>query len=222
MESAPIEKQHEKLSSWWSLGVTDHLFGRIRRYTKFVMFGKWSLVGFALLLVASLIVWPLVSGDKSGVRISFVDANRSGQKAQSPVMNNPEYRGVGENGQEFKIGGTTATQKTSSVIEIVNVEAQMSKAGGSWHSLTADRAEYDQTLKLIELFGNVTLIDEAGSNFVTERATIEITPLHIYGKETIRGQGASGNILASGFEIVDDGNRIIFTRGATPVQVKFE
>lgn len=217
-----VQKNPDKLSSWWSLGRADHLFGRIRRYTKFVMFGKWSLLAVALVLVASLIIWPLVSGDKSGVRISFVDGSKVTNKAESPVMNNPEYRGVGEHGQEFKISGQTATQKTPTLIEIVRVEAQMSKPDGRWHSLTADRAEYDQELKRIELYGNVNLVDEVGSNFTSERATIEMAPLHIYGKETIRGQGASGNILASGFEIVDDGNRIIFTRGTSPVQVKFE
>lgn len=216
------EKQADKFSSWWSLGKADHLFRRIQRYTRFVALSKWSLIAVAMLLTASLIIWPLVSNDSSGVRISFVDRSATGTSpAASPVMSNPEYRSVGDAGQEFKISGKTATQKTARLVEIIEAQAQMTKASGKWYSLTADRAEYDQALKRIELYGNVVLIDEAGGNINTERATIEVDPLHIYGNVAIYGETARGNILASGFEIVDDGKRIIFNRGDAPVKVTF-
>lgn len=222
MDEPVAEKQPDKLSSWWALGDAEHLFGRIRRYTRFVAFGKWSLLVVALILAASLIIWPLLSSEKSGLRVSFSGAPQDGQKAASPVMTNPEYRGVGAAGQEFKISGKTATQKTPTLVVMEVVEAQMTKADGTWNSLTADRAEFQQDKKIIDLFGHVTLIDAKGSSFTTERATIEISPLHIYGSEAVSGVSASGNILASGFEIVDDGARIIFTRGAAPVKTVFE
>lgn len=222
MTGYSTEKQAEKLSSWWSLGKADHLFRRIQRYTRFVALSKWSLITIALLLTASLIIWPLLSEDASGVRISFVDRNAVGNMpAASPVMSNPEYRSVGDSGQEFKISGKTATQKTARLVEIIDAQAQMTKASGKWYSLSADRAEYDQALKRIELYGNVVLVDEVGANLNTERATIEVSPLHIYGDEAIDGETARGNILASGFEIVDDGQHIIFTRGDAPVKVTF-
>lgn len=222
MEKPIAEKQPDKLSSWWALADAEHLFGRIRRYTRFVALSKWSLLGVALVLTASLIIWPLLSADKSGLRVSFSGTPADGQKATSPVMTNPEYRGLGEAGQEFKISGKTATQKTPTLVVMEMVEAQMTKANGAWNSITADRAEFQQDKKIIDLFGHVTLIDAKGSNFTTEHATIEMSPLHIYGREAISGISANGNILASGFEIVDDGARIIFTRGAAPVKVNFE
>jgi lipopolysaccharide export system protein LptC len=222
METPSANKQPDQLSSWWALGNAEHLFGRIRRYTCFVAFGKWSLLAVALVLTASLIIWPLLSADKSGLRVSFNSTPEAGKKAANPVMTNPEYRGVGAQGQEYKISGKTATQQTPTLVVMQTVEAQMTKADGTWHAITADRAEFQQDKKIIDLFGHVTLIDAKGSSFTTERATIEISPLHIYGSEAISGVSSSGNILASGFEIVDDGARIVFTRGAAPVKVNFE
>jgi lipopolysaccharide export system protein LptC len=211
---------HEGFSAWWAVREVDHMFGRIARYTRFVVYGKWSLLSLAVLLIASLIVWPLVTKDRSGIRISFVDNKTAGQKPASPVMNNPEYRATGDKGQQYKITGKTAIQKTPNLVVIDAVEGQMLKADGKWYSLMADRGEYQQDKKLIDLFGNVNVLDTGGTQFVTEQATIEVDTNHIYGTKAVSGTGPMGNILASGFEIRDNGSHIIFTRGDAPVFVK--
>jgi LPS export ABC transporter protein LptC len=212
-------KRHEGLSAWWAVREVDSLFSRLGRYTRFVIYGKWSLLVVALLLMASLIIWPLVAADKSGLRISFVDNTSAKQSPTSPVMNNPEYSGSGKNGQQYKITGKTATQKTPTLILIDTVEATMTKQDGSWRILTAERAEYRQDKKLMDLYGKVTLVDAQGTSFVTEQATIETETSRIYGTHRITGEGAMGNIVASGFEITDNGSHIRFTGGDAPVKV---
>jgi lipopolysaccharide export system protein LptC len=208
-----------RISPMWAVREVDHLFSRLARYTRFVMYSKWSLMVVTLLLVATLIAWPLITKDRSGMRISFVDKTGKADKPKSPVMNNPEYRGVGLNGQQYKVNGIRATQKTPALIVIDKVEAQMLKADGSWFSLTADRADYLQENKQIKLFGNVSVIDMKATNFITESATIETDTMNIYGNEAISGTGALGNILASSFEIRDNGNHIIFMGGAEQLRV---
>jgi lipopolysaccharide export system protein LptC len=211
---------HEGFSAWWAVREVDHMFSRIARYTRFVVYGKWSLLGLAVLLIASLIAWPFVTKDRSGIRISFVDSNTAGQKPSSPVMNNPEYRSTNDKGEQFKITGKTATQKTPTLVILDMVEGQMLRADGGWYSLMAERAEYQQDKKLIDLFGNVNVLDTTGTQFATEHATIEVDSSHIYGKEAVSGTGPLGNILASGFEIRDNGAHITFMRGTAPVYVK--
>lgn len=199
------------LSSWWAVREVDHLFAALGRYTRFVVYGKWSLILIACVLVLSLIVWPLVSKDRSGMRVSFVDPKSVPQQPTSPVMQNPIYRGIGDNGQQFKVIGKRAIQQTPTLAIIEQVEGQMLKAAGGWYSLTADRAEYQQDRKLLELIGNVTVIDEKGTTFTTERATVDVPTMHVTGHVPITGVGAMGNISASAFEILDNGDHIIFT-----------
>ena len=215
-------ERHDGISAWWAVREVDYLFARIGHYTRFVAYSKWSLVGVAAVLTLSLIAWPLLSKDKSGLRVSFVDAKTVRRKPDSPVMDNPEYRGIGDKGQQYKITGKTAIQQTPTLVIIANVEGQMLKGNGGWNSLTADRAEYQQDKKLIDLFGNVTVIDDRGNTFTTSHATIEMPSMHVFGNDVITGEGTLGNILASGFEIKDKGEHIIFTGGTQQLKVQVE
>lgn len=200
----------------------DQLFGRISRYTRFVLFGKWTLLVVALLLIGSLISWPLVSKDRSGLRISFVDNKTAKpQKPMSPVMDSPEYEGVNEKGQQYKVNGKVATQKSATLIEIEQVEAQLLKADSSWFLLTSTRAEYKQDVKVLDLFGDVTLMNDRHT-FSTEHATIETNTMRVFGNDPITGSGPMGKIVASGFEIKDNGEHIIFVGGVEQLRVTID
>lgn len=197
----------------------DHLFGKLGRYTRFVALSKWSLVAVAMMLMASLVVWPLVTKDKTGLRVSFVGTSTVDGNPSRPVMTNPQYYGVNENGQEYKVTGETATQQSSSLVVIDKVSAQLSKPDGSWVALTADHAEFQQDKKLIDLFGNVNVLDDQQNQFITDEAKIDATTMHVVGEKPIRGVGLQGNIVASAFEITDNGNRIIFKGGDEQLRV---
>jgi lipopolysaccharide export system protein LptC len=183
-----------------------------------VFYSKRALLVVAGILTLALIAFPLLTKDRSGLRVSFVDSKTAAAAhVESPVMENPEYRGQNESGAQYKINGTTATQKTPTLVVIAQAEGQMLRMDGKWYHLTADRAEYQQDKKIVDLFGNVTVYDMNGTTFVTEHATVEMQTMHIWGTDTITGTSDMGNIVASGFEIEDNGDHIIFYRGADQV-----
>ncbi len=121
-------------------------------------------------------------------------------------------------GQQYKFNGKTATQATPNLVIIDKAEGQMLRKDGKWYQVTADRAEYQQDKKIVDLYGNVNVYDMNGTNFVTEHATVEMQTMHIYGNDLVTGTSQMGNILASGFEIGDNGDHIIFKGGAKRVQ----
>ena len=193
----------------------DHLFSTLGRYTRFVFFGKLSLGLIAFALLATLVALPLLSKDRSGMRISFVDSSISqAQKADSPVMSSPEYHGTNLKGDQYKLNGTTATQMTPTMIRIDKLESQLVTAKGAWREVTADTGDYNQETKVMELTGNVTLMDDENYTFVSSQATVETKPaMHIIGHEPVNGVGPLGNLLASSFEIMDSGKHLIFLSG---------
>jgi lipopolysaccharide export system protein LptC len=207
----------------WAVKEVDLIFSRLGRYTRFVVLSKWFLIAFVLCLVVALIAVPLVSKDRSGIRVSFIDNEVTGKgPTSSPVMNRPEYRATSAKGDQFRIGGARAVQVTPTLITIEQVEAQMLTQKGSWRSLTADTAEYDQNGKTIVLKGNVTLLDDQGYSFTTDSATIDTATSEVAGNSPIQGVGPLGNLLASSFKIMDSGKHITFMGGTSPVHLTIE
>ena len=186
------------LSAHWAVDQVDHLFGRLARYTRFVVFSKWFLLLFSCMLAVTLIALPLVSKDRSGIRISFVDrASAPDAPAASPVMNNPEFRGVDSKGQPYKINGIRAIQMTPSQIRMEQMRGLLTQDNGGWKTLAADQADYDQDKKIIELTGHVTVVDDKDYHFTSSQATINTANMDITGHEPITGTGPLGNLLAS-------------------------
>lgn len=217
----PADPQHNEQGSW-AIREIDHLFGRFARYTRFVMYSKWSLLVIAGVLTLSLIIWPLVSKDKSGLRVSFVDHNSVKMAPESPVMSNPVYTGSGADGREYKVTGTRAVQQTPTLIVLEHVEAQLTKPDGAWYMLSAQRADYDREKKRIDFSGDVTVNDAKASTFTTGRATLETDTMHIFGNDPVVGESLSGKLNASGFDISDKGNHIVFVGGARQLSVIIE
>ncbi len=218
----PDAREHKLLSTDWAVAEVDQLLSALGRYTRFVVLSKWFLMLFALGLVTVLIALPLISKDRSGIRISFVDTGGAKKDASQPVMSNPEYRSTDASGREFKVNGLRAKQLSQTRVLLEKVEAQMVTENGGWRSLTAEEADYDQEAKTIALVGDVTLFDDQGYSFTTASATIDTDTSRVVGNEKIVGAGPLGNLLASGFEIIDSGQHIIFTGGAERVQLHLD
>lgn len=208
--------------SSWAIRESQHLFSRFARYTRFVMVSKWSLLAVAGVLILSLILWPIITKDKSGLRVSFVDHNSVKSAPESPVMSKPVYTGSGASGQEYKVTGTRAIQQSATYIILENVEAEMKKPNGALYMLSAKRADYDQTKKHIEFIGEVMVKDAKATTFATERATMETETSRIYGTAPVAGESLSGKLAASGFDIRDKGNHIIFVGGEKQLSVIIE
>ena len=193
------------------LREADTVFGYISRYTRFVVFSKWFLGVVSLLAMTLLIAWPLLSHNNSGVRVSFVmQEGKNGQSSVTPVMNKPRYEGADNKGQKYTITADKATQQSTTLIGLENVAADMFPSSGAWLSLTAKAGEYHDDSKLLFLSGGVMLYHEDGYQFTTERVKVDTKTSTAHGDLAVEGQGPMGKLLATGFEIRDNGSRILF------------
>lgn len=200
----------DKKFSLWGVREVDHLFSAFARYTRFVLFSKWFFGIFAIVLMVSLIGYPLLTKDRSGIRVSFVGTDGTGSHASSPVMTNPEYRGVDAGGQQYIVKGLRAVQKEGDLIVIEQVDGQLLRADGSFMTLTSDSADYRQKANRIDLNGNVHVMDSAGYDFTTPRASVNTANMDVDGDQQVDGVGPQGKLLATGFKIRDNGKIISF------------
>lgn len=222
MNDESAVKERSGLSDHWAAREVDHLFGRFSRATRFVLFSKWFLAIVAAILLVVLIVLPMLE-KRSGARLSFVTEEAANavksDGANAPSMSKPIYEGSDAKGRRYRITGGKATQITSEMIELDNVEAQLD-SGESAVSVRADKAQYMQEAKKVELIGNVNVVHAKGYHFVTPAATIDTNTMDVTGNQEITGDGPMGKLLATGFEIRDNGKSIRFG-GTSRVNVTF-
>lgn len=199
------------LSANWAVREVDHLFSRLSRYTSFVIYSKWSLAGVAVFLLVALLLWPMASEHSAG-RISFVGTGEgavTGKSSVSPTMDSPVYEGTDKNGQQYRITGARAVQATPELVVIEQVEGNIDTRN-SFVSLTARQAEYAQKQQRITLLGNVHVTSGEGYDFTTPSALVNTETMEVTGEEEVRGAGPMGNLLATGFEIRDNGKTVRF------------
>lgn len=222
MTDEPITNERSNLSDHWAAREVDHLFGRFTRATRFVLFSKWFLAIVAAILLVILVIYPMME-KRSGARLSFVSEEASNitptDAANAPSMSQPVYEGSDAKGRQYRITGGKATQITADMIELDHVEAQLD-SGKSAVSVTADKAQYKQEEKKVELIGNVNVIHAKGYHFITPAATIDTATMDVTGNQEISGEGPMGKLLATGFEIRDNGQAIRFG-GTSRVNVTF-
>jgi lipopolysaccharide export system protein LptC len=77
--------------------------------------------------------------------------------------------------------------------------------------VTAATAMYQSQAQLLDLFGDVNLVHENGTRFVTNTAHVDVAADSVAGNDPVTGHGPSGDITAQGFRVLDRGNTIVFT-----------
>jgi hypothetical protein len=77
--------------------------------------------------------------------------------------------------------------------------------------VTAATAMYQSQAQLLDLFGDVNLVHENGTRFVTNAAHVDVASDSAVGNDPVTGHGPSGDITAQGFRVLDRGNTIVFT-----------
>jgi hypothetical protein len=93
--------------------------------------------------------------------------------------------------------------------------------------VTAATGVYQSPVQLLDLFGQVTLVHQNGTRFVTDTARVDVANSTAEGGDPVVGQGPSGDVNAAGFRILGKGDTILFTgrsdmllRGAAPGTAK--
>lgn len=197
------------------------LFIMLARRARFVLLSKWFLGVFALVLLASLIIWPLLQSQE-GTRISLTSSgeNMAGG-ASFPTMFSPRYQGVDGNLRQYTVTADKAVQQSKERVLLENVSAEMFFQDQSWMTMTSQRGHFSEKNQLLTLDGNVTLTHANGNVVVTEHANIKVKENYAWGEGQVSSTGPTGKLLATGFEIRDNGSSMRFGKqGRVTVIIK--
>jgi lipopolysaccharide export system protein LptC len=167
------------------------------------------VVGAALLALVA--IWPRLVPFLDSVRfgLSIIDL----REAHELRMLNPRYAGVDRFNRPYVVTSAVGRQAPDrdDLMSLERPRAEMTTHSGALVVLTAATAMYQTQAQLLDLFGDVNLVHENGTRFVTSSAHIDVAADTAAGNDPVTGHGPSGDITAQGFRVVDRGDTIVFT-----------
>lgn len=179
-------------------------------YSRFVGLMKLILPVIAGVLVLLVVAWPQLEDESGGFRLG--PSKISIESAGGQRLVNARYTGTDRRDNPFTITAKAMAQrnKDDDVVELSGPTADIFLDAGTWIAVTAATGIYRKKDQILRLSGGVDLYHDDGYEFHTEAAVVDLADGIASGDRPIRGQGPFGRLRASGFRILDGGERVQF------------
>ncbi|PWE18410.1 hypothetical protein DDZ18_02045 [Marinicauda salina] len=180
-----------------------------RRRTRFVRALRGVLV-FGLVVVAANAGIQVLRSGLAESRPAPVAVGGEGQR-----IVNPRFTGRDADGAPFVLTADAAVRRAAGAATLTDLERpaldyQLLGATDEASVVLADAGVYDEAAQQLSLSGDVSLETRSGYRFETATATILLEESAIVGEAPVDGRAEWGAVKAGGFEVRDDGRRIIF------------
>lgn len=129
------------------------------------------------------------------------------------IVIDPKFIGIDKKERPFKIQALQAvkTIENKDLFLLEKPSGEIKNTNGGKTMVKSLKGKFDQKNQKVYLFNKVELANIDGLVFKTESAQIDLESNEIVGKEKIFGENNEGKISSEGFEITDQGNKVIFT-----------
>ena len=204
--SAPMQRPGRQLISAAAARVRQvpDPGGLARRHLLIVLI-KWLLPVGALLLLASIALWPELGRVRDTVRMTIEHTAASGA-----TMTDVRYRGIDDHGRPYTVTAATAQQDGPDRINLTMPKADITLTNGTWLMVQAKRGVYLQNSSQLDLSRDVTLYRDDGTTLKTASASIDVKAGAAASDQPTHAEGPFGTLDAQGFIVTDKGTAIQF------------
>jgi lipopolysaccharide export system protein LptC len=167
------------------------------------------VVGVTLLLLIA--GWTRVGSLLESVQLGLPAIDL--REAKELRMTNLRYGGLDRYNRPYVVTAAAGRQipDRNDVMALERPKAVMTVHGGASVVLTAATGIYQSQTQLLDLFGDVNLVHENGTRFVTQRAHLNLSDNSAEGHDPVEGHGPAGDIAGEGFRVLSKGETITFT-----------
>ncbi len=180
------------------------------RYSRFVGLMKLMLPLSATVLIVVVVAWPYLSGREDGIPLSFASIGLG--LDENVFMTNARYMGSDDKDQPYALTAELMAEEegASDAIRLTKPQADIMLNNGSWLSLSANSGVLLRESEQLTLVGQVNFFTDAGYEFHTSRAEINLASKRAHGEQPIEGQGPLGMLKADSFRFENQGKTIFF------------
>lgn len=172
-------------------------------------------IGLSLMLLVA--VWPRLAPLLERIRFTLPAIDL--REARELRMLNPRYLGTDRENRPFVVTAAVGQQvpDNANLMSLEKPKADLQAHDGATVVVTAATGIYQSQAQILDLFGNVKLVHQNGTEFTTDTARLNVASNSAQGDDPVEGHGPSGDVKAQGFRILDKGDTLIFTGNADVV-----
>jgi len=165
------------------------------RHSRFVSTMKFILPALALILLALAFFIPAIDSDDADISLEYQNVTVGDHKL---TMSKPRFLSSGKDNQQYVVTADSATQLdiTSKVIDLTNLQADISMKNGRWISLSAPKGRLNPDLGILDLQGGIDIFSDSGEQIYAKSAHIKLKERVIESREGLKGHGPMGEIMA--------------------------
>ena len=168
---------------------------------------KILLPAAALLLLASVALWPELEGVSDRARVAM---RGFGGTVEGARVANARYNGMDQRGRPFTITARTASQRDPDRVDFTLPVGDMTLENGTWLNLKAKQGVFIRKAEQLDLSRDVVLYRDDGTTLTTASATLEIKAGVASSAEPTHAEGPFGVLDSAGFTTLDKGEAIQF------------
>lgn len=180
---------------------------RIRRRHWAVVATKWLLPAVALLLLASVALWPEIDRLRDQARV--VVRHALGEVGAARMIE-PRYRSLDERNRPYTLTAETAEQAGPDRVNLDAPKGDVTLGNGTWLMLKARHGVFVQHGGQLDLSGDVELYRDDGTTIRSATATMDLKQGAGAGNDPTHAEGPFGTLDAQGFALADKGAVIQF------------
>jgi lipopolysaccharide export system protein LptC len=126
-----------------------------------------------------------------------------------------EVEGFDKDKLPFQVTAERAVQdeKEPNIVRLEKVAGTFKRVSGQLLKVTADRAVYDSAKRILDLEENVVLVLDGRVTAKLKSARVNVEDKSLRAEVPVAVAFRDGAVNANGFEISDDGKRILFLNG---------
>jgi lipopolysaccharide export system protein LptC len=180
-----------------------------RQRTAFIRLLRIVLVGLTALIVLAIAVQILMRslGQEAPMAVTV------GEDAR---MINPRFTGRDESGAPYVVTAEAAIRRRGEDARITELESPqldyaLLAAGQDADGVLARSGIFDATARTLDLIADVRFRTSSGYEFLAEHARVYLSEDRVVGESPVEGDGPMGTIRSDAYEILDGGDRVVFT-----------
>ncbi len=180
-------------------------------YARFVGWMKIILPVSALILLVLVLTWPKLIL-KQGTEVPSLPRTTN-ENTDDARAHHLSISGFDKHDQPFTITARQAIQDDpgGDTVVLDTPSADITLKEGTWLAAKAESGHLNRKTELLQLSGSVDLFHDQGFELRMEAASVDLRNGVAWSDTPVEGSGPQGELHAEGLEVLDRGERVIFT-----------